>query len=670
MTGFIDRKNGNNANSGLDFANREKDINELSAASIAPGDEIRLMRSLRSSGESWTWPANSGRTVAAPTGTAKVIDLCSATTGWVPATNVTIATNAAIPTINGAGLRLTFAANFTTGKAAYKAITLDLSSWEDVWCYVRYSATGVVTGAYLDLCSDTTGDVPIVSFQIEGAEQGNQAANVIMRQIFRNGSALPSNVQSIAIRFTSDPGTTTTFDIHNICATKTVANGGCSIFDYITANSNTNMDSFVGDEVQRLYAVCGLSADDTYVLTTANAAGSRNDNAGKGYAAATGGSLTTYVWEGLHQDLSGTSQAPTEDATETTRSSVVGGYDVTAMTTREAMTCWTDKRASGNIGWAFARKYYDIKNLVLQGIAFSGASTADIYLENVGFIAAGTTSVFAGSAAPGLSVTNMLVLGGESLTVDGASSAVGLKIERLALVSTSSNAGGLVISGIGAFVNNVICENCTLAAIRIANTFEVDRMPTISNLITRRCGNALRSQGVGLLRIRNALLTETTEWSAGVRGGSVWVEDLDNTPGLHKYFDYWGTATIQSSVVNGAEPYALQLNPTNSTERSNRSPFVPYRMPWKLTANTNNVLTVAGRRSNTALNVGIRYCPCQRGSEAGLTSAVKDTVTAAADTWEDISITLNPSSDVIVFVEFFAFVGTTHTGYLGAARFS
>jgi hypothetical protein len=93
-------------------------------------------------------------------------------------------------------------------------------------------------------------------------------------------------------------------------------------------------------------------------------------------------------------------------------------------------------------------------------------------------------------------------------------------------------------------------------------------------------------------------------------------------------------------------------------------------MPWKLTANTNNVLTVAGRRSNTALNVGIRYCPCQRGADAGLTSAVEDTVTAAAGTWEDLSITLNPSSDVIVFIEFFAFGGTTHTGYLGAARFS
>lgn len=201
---YLDLEAGNDANDGLSFANRWKTIGAgATAARTAPGDTIRVMATPDpvSLGNA-DWVDNSG-TITWATAKNKVIDNCNA--DWVASANITITYTT--PQKVGTGrLNLTPASGFTTGKAAYKTLpgTLDLSAFEQISFW--FQASAAVAQFSIKLCSDTIGDTPVATLSFNWGS-ADVSSNVWKPAVGDNAAALGSGINSIAIYFDSDPGT-------------------------------------------------------------------------------------------------------------------------------------------------------------------------------------------------------------------------------------------------------------------------------------------------------------------------------------------------------------------------------------------------------------------------------------------------------------------------------
>jgi hypothetical protein len=55
---------------------------------------------------------------------------------------------------------------------------------------------------------------------------------------------------------------------------------------------------------------------------------------------------------------------------------------------------------------------------------------------------------------------------------------------------------------------------------------------------------------------------------------------------------------------------------------------------------------------------------CPGGQIAGVSTDVEASVTASANTWEELTITFTPTEAGVVAIEAIAWGGSTHTGYV------
>lgn len=216
-TFYLDPEAGNDANAGTSFALRWKTW-QLGATSarIAPGDTIRVIasRDAYSIGNA-TFTDDSGLITLAA---AKTLTIDTGLhTNWTAATNVTKSSQSVYYGNNTAVLAHNFAvaAGFTTGIIAYRPITIDLSGYTAISFLLQSSLTLAAT-TVLNLCSDAVGAVPIVSIPLTlTLATGTSRFKAVL---FENGSALPSNVNSISLSASVDPGTVGTLRVLNIIA--------------------------------------------------------------------------------------------------------------------------------------------------------------------------------------------------------------------------------------------------------------------------------------------------------------------------------------------------------------------------------------------------------------------------------------------------------------------
>lgn len=220
-TFYLDPVGGNDANDGLSFANRWKTFTSgATFARIAAGDTIRIIESpvpVDLGNADWE---NGNGVVTLATGANKLVDALDGT-GWVGVTNSTpTAGNSSLVAKSQANyLNIAIASAFTTGKMAYKDLgaPVDLSAYQRLSFWFQCSSASPTINMFLDLCSDTTGDTPIVSLQLPVHSQST--VNEYRAIVLDNGAPLPSNVRSIAFRTATDPGTVS-FRYENLVACK------------------------------------------------------------------------------------------------------------------------------------------------------------------------------------------------------------------------------------------------------------------------------------------------------------------------------------------------------------------------------------------------------------------------------------------------------------------
>jgi hypothetical protein len=146
-----------------------------------------------------------------------------------------------------------------------------------------------------------------------------------------------------------------------------------------------------------------------------------------------------------------------------------------------------------------------------------------------------------------------------------------------------------------------------------------------------------------------------------INNAAIYSQDEGNTVGNNKIYFQGGLATSQTAVRNTASGYAWSLAPTSTTT-------VTSAFPLKLklasvAANGSSAVTVSAymRRTNIGLTMQL-VCPANQ--PYGPTSDTVASMTAAADTWQQVSISFTPTQNAVYDIFVYVYGGTTFTGYV------
>jgi hypothetical protein len=169
-------------------------------------------------GGTWT---NGSNEVTLSSAITKNIDLAD-TADWTVSTNVTQSKQTAIYKYGTGSLRFAASSSFTTGKLAYKAFgsAQDFSAYTGIsFWFIQSSGTLFQAGELqLRLCSDTTGDTAVETFNIPVVS--GTATSYLIPITLDKGSSLAASVQSVSLWLTTDRGAQG-FQFNNIFACNT-----------------------------------------------------------------------------------------------------------------------------------------------------------------------------------------------------------------------------------------------------------------------------------------------------------------------------------------------------------------------------------------------------------------------------------------------------------------
>jgi hypothetical protein len=774
-TYYIDFENGNDANTGLSFAQRWKTItNGATAARIAPGDEIRIMASpdpTSIGNATWTGGGRSGsigiqlssnttpivittfsahglvtgdyvvvgsatnntnvngvwRVGTTPSATTFQIlqidggNTSGTTTGttgnmtkannlvvktasplvqnialcgglgqkpaWTSSSSVTTSQNTTVFKEGNSSAQIALAAGFTTGKAAYYTLpsTLDLSAYQQVSFWVRISigTVGAADQAYLALCTDTLGDTVVHQCNIPNIA----AASIWFPVTVNLGTNLNAAIRSIALYIVTDVGTQT-FVIDNIVACKAASSA-----DSVTLQSLVSKSDGTGDEAW--YAIQSIN-NDVIMLANDNLLTSLSTSI-RGYNGASE-AVTTYKRGTVKTAPSSSVSAPTSTITDSGTSenpiTYSGGWNRTDMSTQTGRT-WLDGQNGLGIGLdvgSTIRSFINIDKIDFCRYGI-GLSTGVGYFKDTNIVSMYATANATGISLTGQPVSTRVVftslwannnnaagisMGGYGITITDVKLAsnnalYGFEFRNARFINVNTLITGN--SGTGTF-NGGLRYNDSMNC--VVNTATITNCRSSQSIIAERAFNCFINGGSssgGLfgvylggsstfaeLYLNNYTINETSE--VGVNGGvlgSVYSNRHDNTDNNSWIFQTGlGTVNQQTSVVDSPATTAWLMRPTSS-DASATAPVLLKLGTVVCAANSLVTVTARMQRNNTQLNMRL---VCPGGQITGVDTDVFTDMTAAANTWETVTITFTPTKAGGVDIYAHAFGGTSRSGYV------
>lgn len=619
-TFYLDFENGNDSNSGADWANAWLTITSgATAARIAPGDTIKIAKTADpvSLGQNATFTDGS-QTVTLTSAVTKKIDDANAN-DWTVSTNITGGTNTSRK-LGSTALTLTPGASFTTGKVAYKAIsgggTQDFSSYQKISFWFRTTAFAAISdGTYkICLCSDSTGDTIVNEINIPATLASTNWRTVTLDY----GGALSSSVQSVAIYANSDPGTTA-FSINNIFAA-----------------NNLTLDTLIGPSGDVNY--CIQSIDDTTIKIDSN----NTSATGRGYSGSAGTETIYYQqpwlptdstsqWETLQDQGSATEGYITFSGGWNTSSGLQDGYTVIASTT---------VGVRGGISSSSLR-YLSFDYLKLARFNISLSPSGNFRLDNI--IVTGAAYFCSSSNLYDVIISNCKVL--NCSTVSSAYPARFYNCEF-----RNNTLTGLTIGG-GNLLSNCKFSNNGSGSIG-------------ANLIA----NSYNSMNIVL---RNCLLSDSTEvpnYSTVYINSWITSWDHDQTSGNHYMWSYNTTANWQTTTYQGTDPGAWKINISNSAVSS----IAPTKFPvCQVACAASAAVTVTvWVKKDHATNIAAKLVV--EDGQWSLPGITETTDTKADDTsWEELSITFTPTEKGVCPIYLYCWHGGgTANVYVGSVTIS
>jgi hypothetical protein len=569
---------------------------------------------------------------------------------------------------------------FTTGKAAYYTLpsTLDLSSYQQVsfWVRLNLGNVGVAGQAYIALCTDTTGDT--VAHQCNIPALG--ATSVWVPVTVNLGTNLNAAIQSVALYVVTDIAAQT-FLIDNIIACKAASSA-----DSVTLNSLISKSDGTGDEAW--YAIQSIN-NDVIMLANANGNTSQTTNI-RGYNGVTE-TVTTYKRDTTKTVPAASAATVVASINDNGNSANLitysGGWNRTDMSTQTGFTWYDGSNGLGFGLYASARTFNQIDRLnfcrYTTGIQFT-SSTADTIVGSAYTTASTSVGLDLGSGTTRISCTSLWANNNGTIGVNyaGTSSVIadiklasnnsqnGLALTGAQYVTVGSIIGGNNGGNSDGDIRFAATFNCTIGTATLTNS-SGSGIVTNGGVGFNNYINGGSSSGhiYGIfpfatteLYFNNFTINDGTDVApSGSVVGFIYFNRLDNTDNNSwVYQTGFGTVNQQTAVVDSPATTSWRMRPTSTNAAAN-SPLLLKLGTVVCAASSAVTVTARMRRDNTALTMRL---VCPGGQITGVSTSVSSDMTAAANTWETVTITFTPTKAGAVDIYAHAFGGTTFSGYV------
>jgi len=718
---YLDYENGDDANSGADWANAWQTMKYgATAARIAAGDVMRIAKSPdpTSLGINGTW-TDGGLTLTLASALNSEIEPCEAI--WTAGTNCTTSRHASYEKMGTYACSVTTNASVTGAqKLCYAATTnSDYSGYQQISLWIirpsKDMADGLIT---VNLCSDTTGDTVVDTITLPYLEL-NYSHNLTID----TGGALGGSIQSVAIYCTGNCASTT-FYFDNIVASK----------DSSSADSLT-LSSLIGKNDGKWYPIKYIDGTTVAIDNGNNTYGS---TVGRGAYTA---SETVTTWKREAIRVTGTQAAGTQYHFELTDNGssgseieYQGGWN-TSTTVQDGETWWDNYSGSRyglrmvNKQWnkinklSFVRGYQGVNlgtnsnNCTISNASFIGHVNSGIYtVYSTGHTTNFDTVYSMNNTADGwncngllnVTITDMYLENNadDGLEFAGVASNRGNTITNLSccnngdyglysyhIINNKFNNVTIEDNGDYGWYMHYSCDN-EIDTITVQNntTFDVyslvcTRNKWIDYTSAKTSGTASsgftsayednthiyggstsgHTQSIysnrGTVHVYDFTMGEASETSGHTASSKASVVSInhDGTTDNHKIFYSYATVSSEASVRHTASGIAWKVSPTSSTYWKENTPVEFQIAEVVCIANTAVTVKAWFRRDNTGLSMSLI---AKSDQLTGMTTDYSDSITAAVDTWEELSITFTPTDTGVVKIYAQAYGGTTYNGYV------
>jgi hypothetical protein len=530
---------------------------------------------------------------------------------------------------------------------------------------------GAAGAAYLALCSDTLGDTVVDTINIPALGALNTWHPVTVNL----GANLGASIQSVALYIVTDNGGQI-FLIDNIIACKAASSA-----DSLTLASLVSKSSGSGDEAW--YAIQSINGD-AVMLANSNGVVSTNSNI-RGYMGTTE-TVSTYKREPTRQSPSATTTTAVnvfnDNGTAGNLIAYSGGWNRTDMSTQTGETWYDGVNGNGYCYVGLNSAISFVSTDKLNAVRFNQAWR---------FIPPNVTMLsgrFTGSTGPAIIFNAPATLTGPIWSNNNTGSGFSAS-EAGGSIGTIKNASNNGSSGIAfngnSFINITIIEaahNNTGSGLNLGSssngvigsltangntTYGIEASSGTNHRIGGGSTSGNRSGGVniksnGTNYLSNFTINEATEFVGATTStpGGLFSNRHDNTDNNSWVFNAWFTVNQQTAVVDSPATTAWKISPTNA----NATASIPARLKLgTIVCAASSLVTITARmqRDNTGLTMRL---VCPGGQISGVASDVTSDMTAAANTWETVTITFTPTKAGAVDIYAYAFGGTTFSGYV------
>ena len=597
---------------------------------------------------------------------------------WTASANVVPSQNTTFWKEGNSSTNIDVLATFGTGKAAYYTLpaTLDLSAYQQVsfWARLNAGTVGAAGQAYIALCTDTIGDTVVHQCDIPAL-----GATAVWVPVTVNlGTNLNAAIRSVAFYVVTDLGAQN-FIIDNIVACKAASSA-----DSVTLNSLISKSDGTGDEAW--YAIQSIN-NDVIMLANNNALTSQSTSL-RGYNGTTE-TVTTYKRETTKTVPAALSTTVVAAALDNGSSGNLitysGGWNRTDMSTQTGVTWYDGSNGLGGGLQASTRTFNQIDRLnfcrYTIGIQFT-SSSSNITVGSA-YVTACSTGIEIASTSARINCTSLWVNNnGGGITLGGAGSV----ITDIKLTSNNSANGLLIQTGQYNTVSSVVAGNnginsshanfqiggsynCTIGTAILTNSVVANGIyisGSVFNCLVNGGNTTGNLQGIRILALselylNNFTINEATEVASSGLVGFVYANRLDDTDNNSWVFQAGiGTVNQQTAVVDSPATTSWRMRPTTTTA-SATSPLLLKLGTVVCAASSAVTVTARMQRDNTGLTMRL-ICP--GGQITGVSTDVFTDMTAAANTWETVSITFTPTKAGAVDIYAHAFGGTTFSGYV------
>ena len=563
---------------------------------------------------------------------------------WTASTNVTTSHSTTDFKDGDVSDSIDIAAGFTTGKAAYVALSAstDFSGYKQVSFWIKQTAGTVVVASDVKIviCSDTIGDTIVDTINVPALGALTRWVNITVNI----GSALSSAAQSVAFYVNVDNGAQT-FLLSNIIAVKD-----------ITSADSLSLSSLIGKNTagETFYGIQSINGTRVMLDTETNALPTLTIN--KGYSGTTE-TVTTYKREPIKTVITSTSTEDvhviTDNGTLGNLISFEGGWNRTDMSTQTGESWYDGSHGFGDGVTLSPRSFVLINKIscVRYRIGLDMITDNNITITN-GHYNNNTVSAINLSTAHNCIVTNIIC--NNSSNGSNATFQIATSNNNIITSVTCNNSTQHAFSFSGN--NNLLIDSKVKNAFNTGINFASASDNIIINPTVEDCGNVALQfltgssgnlvfggsstfnfvGGVLMVRelnnvLRNFTINESTEVSGltAWSDGKVYSEKHDGTLHNDKVFVDGGLISKVTDQLHGSSNYSWKFQPTSANRRSN------YPIDLKvmqIACDANLQVTVnAWFRASHANLLGLLIC---KGKQiAGVDNDVTDTMTVAADTW-------------------------------------